>query len=360
TDGYTDSPYCQSGSIYQNYKTYTCNNPGTANSSCSNSIVPQLKATCAGNQTCSNGICINQQNNLIVSTSVYPSSPQINQSVTFTSSVTGGTGNYTYSWTGACTGYSANCYTSFPQSGTYTAYLLVTSGNQSQTSSQTVTLGQNCTANVTQRCVGNAVYWYDSCGNQQGLIQTCSYNQTCSNGSCIQQNYLTVQTNSATSINNSQATLNGYLSGISNNNINYAWFQWGNTASYGFETNHQTMNYTGFFNQNIAGLSPGVVYHFRAVAQDYNNQIVYGQDMSFQATQVLGVTDISTGLTNNFLADSFFLPLIIGLAGIWLFRSGILNFSGWTDKYRIKRKNYIVGKKLKSKIAEIKEKENFN
>ncbi|MBI3631371.1 MAG: hypothetical protein HY219_00700, partial [Candidatus Staskawiczbacteria bacterium] len=59
TNGFTDGPYCQGNNIYQNYKTYTCNNPGTANSSCSNSIVPQLKATCAGNQTCSNGACVN-------------------------------------------------------------------------------------------------------------------------------------------------------------------------------------------------------------------------------------------------------------------------------------------------------------
>ncbi|MDO8486460.1 MAG: PKD domain-containing protein, partial [Candidatus Staskawiczbacteria bacterium] len=361
TNGYIDGPYCQGNSVYQNYKTYTCNNPGTANSSCSQTTVPQLKDTCTSNQTCSNGSC-NQQNNLDVSTSVYPSSPRVNQSVTFTSSVSGGVGNYTYSWTGDCTSHSANCNTTFNQSGTYTAYLSVTSGNQTETSTESVNVGRDCDGNTTQRCVGNSVYRFDSCGNQQELIQSCGYNQICSNNTCTQnqQNYTTVQTNQATNINGNQATLNGYLSGININNTNYVWFQWGNTTSYGYETNHQTMNYTGSFSQNIAGLSPGIIYHFRAVAQDYNGQIVYGQDISFLSAQVLGATTISTGLTNNFLVDSFFLPLIIALLSIWLFKSGILNVSGWVDSRRINRRNYVVGKQLKSKITEIKSRENLN
>ncbi|MBI1866231.1 MAG: PKD domain-containing protein, partial [Candidatus Staskawiczbacteria bacterium] len=319
---------------------------------------PQLQNTCGYNQTCSNGSC-SQQNNLSVSISSYPNSPQINQSVIFSSSVTGGTGNYIYSWTGACAGYSTNCITSFSQSGTYTAYLSVSSGNQTQNASHAITVGQNCTANATQRCIGNSIYWYDSCGNQQGLIQTCNYNQTCSNGYCsnTQQNYITVQTNPATNTYNNQATLNGYVSGINTNNTNYVWFQWGTTTSYGFETNHQTLNYAGFFNQNIAGLSPLVVYHFRAVGQNYNGQIVYGRDLTFQLGQVLGATDISTGFTNNLLVDSFFLPLIIALALIWLFKSRVLNFTHWTDSGKIKHKDYVASKELKLKIAKIKEKE---
>ncbi|MDO8486277.1 MAG: hypothetical protein Q7S77_01080, partial [Candidatus Staskawiczbacteria bacterium] len=41
TNGYIDGPYCQGNSVYQNYKTYTCNNPGTANSSCSQAVTSQ-------------------------------------------------------------------------------------------------------------------------------------------------------------------------------------------------------------------------------------------------------------------------------------------------------------------------------
>jgi len=59
-NGFVNSPFCQNGNVYQDFKTYTCNNPGSANSSCSSSTAPQLKTDCAGNQTCSNGSCINQ------------------------------------------------------------------------------------------------------------------------------------------------------------------------------------------------------------------------------------------------------------------------------------------------------------
>ncbi|MEK7562130.1 MAG: hypothetical protein AAB509_00415, partial [Patescibacteria group bacterium] len=60
TSGYVDSPVCQNGDVFQNYRTYTCNNPGTASSSCSNSIALQQKQDCTANQTCSAGSCVNQ------------------------------------------------------------------------------------------------------------------------------------------------------------------------------------------------------------------------------------------------------------------------------------------------------------
>lgn len=44
--------------MFGTFVTYTCNNPGTVNSYCSNSNVSQLKQTCVQNQTCSNGQCI--------------------------------------------------------------------------------------------------------------------------------------------------------------------------------------------------------------------------------------------------------------------------------------------------------------
>src|SRR5579863_1096342 len=34
-NGFTGAPFCQDGNVYQNYITYTCNNPGTLSSSCS-------------------------------------------------------------------------------------------------------------------------------------------------------------------------------------------------------------------------------------------------------------------------------------------------------------------------------------
>ena len=308
TNGFTGDPYCQGNSVYQNYKTYNCNNPGTANSSCSQSTTSQLKQDCTGNQICSNGFCTNP--NIICN-----SNSQC------------GTNHFIGDL--FCQGSSV-----------YRNYITYTCNSPG-------TANSNCTNSTAPQ-----------------LQNTCTANQTCSNGSCFtqltQQNYTTVQTNSATNVFNNQATLNGYLSKTSTNNINYVWFQWGTTTSYGFETNRQATNYGGPFNQNIAGLFPGTVYHFRAVAQDDKGQIVYGQNTAFQLGQVLGATTVSTGLTNNFLIDSFFLPLIIALAVIWLFRSGILSFTARIDSYRVKHKDYTANKELKSKVAKIKEKENLN
>ncbi|MDP2741405.1 MAG: hypothetical protein Q8O66_01800, partial [bacterium] len=502
--------------------------------------------TCGANQTCSNGSC-SQLNNLSVSCYATPNPVNANQQVSFIATATGGTSAYTYSWSGACSGYSQNCYNLFNQSGTQTATVNITSGNQTSSAVCSVSVNQNnnCTQNYQQRCVGNAVYWYDSCGAQGNFIQTCSYNQTCSNGSCstnsctnhysqrcsnnnlywfdscgnqqeilqycangcqnnvctTQQN-ITVQTNSATNILNNQATLNGYVYNISSGNTNYVWFQWGTSSSYGYETQHQTQNYAGAFNQNIANLSSGTVYHFRAVAQSNNGGVVYGSDMTFTAgsanitgnltsvtktarnlssgnlnwssslsaspsdvlmfmitikaienqninnvtvkdifpanliyknqlivsgsnnyagdipsginfgiipagqtvtityqaqvassqnfsygtvtlnnsvsvnsaepnfnsvsnvaivvikTAIIGATNISTGLTNNFLIDSFFLPLIIALMGVWLFRSGIfVFFEKWIDSRKVQHNEYKVQKELKVRITQIKQAE---
>jgi hypothetical protein len=58
-DEFVDNLFCQNNNVYQNYKTYTCNNPGTIISSCSDSTAPRLQTTCTSGQTCSNGSCVN-------------------------------------------------------------------------------------------------------------------------------------------------------------------------------------------------------------------------------------------------------------------------------------------------------------
>src|SRR3989344_1207925 len=54
TDGFTGGPFCTGNGVYKNYITYTCNFPGTTNSSCSSSTTAQLQNMCLNNQTCSN------------------------------------------------------------------------------------------------------------------------------------------------------------------------------------------------------------------------------------------------------------------------------------------------------------------
>ncbi len=41
-----------------------------------------------------------------------------------------------------------------------------------------------CSPNASLQCSGNSLYYFDSCGNQDSLYQTCGSNQTCSNGQC--------------------------------------------------------------------------------------------------------------------------------------------------------------------------------
>ncbi len=58
-DGFIGNSFCQSGNnnVFQNFVTYTCNNAGTSQSSCSNSTLAKLKTNCTANQKCLNGIC---------------------------------------------------------------------------------------------------------------------------------------------------------------------------------------------------------------------------------------------------------------------------------------------------------------
>jgi hypothetical protein len=61
-DGFAGSLFCQSNNVYQNYITHTCDQPGTASSSCVSLTTAQLQTTCAGNQTCSDGSCVLAEN----------------------------------------------------------------------------------------------------------------------------------------------------------------------------------------------------------------------------------------------------------------------------------------------------------
>jgi len=108
-----------------------------------------------------------------------------------------------------------------------------------------------------------------------------------------------VQTNFASYVSNSQATLNGNLyinSSYNYTNLNYTWFEWGTTTSYGNQTSQQASGYAGPFLQQITNLSPNTIYHFRAAARgDYGT--IYGQDLTFTTTATTGsgLTYYSTG-----------------------------------------------------------------
>lgn len=75
------------------------------------------------------------------------------------------------------------------QSGSNSGYCASSITNQLQTTcsgGQICSAGncKICTSDYQQKCSGGNLYWYDSCGNQQGLIQSCPngcYNNACHN-----------------------------------------------------------------------------------------------------------------------------------------------------------------------------------
>lgn len=56
-NGYTGAAFCTGNSVYQNYNTWTCNNPGRTDASCSSTTSAKKKNDCTDMQTCSNGSC---------------------------------------------------------------------------------------------------------------------------------------------------------------------------------------------------------------------------------------------------------------------------------------------------------------
>ena len=100
-----------------------------------------------------------------------------------------------------------------------------------------------------------------------------------------------VSTLPATSVTTNSATLNSTVN--PNGRPTTAWFQWGATTNYGNLTSVTNLG-SGTnalpFSATLAGLTPGVAYHFRVAATN-DNGLVYGSDQSFTT---LGLPQIST------------------------------------------------------------------
>ncbi|MSU60639.1 MAG: hypothetical protein EXS52_01840 [Candidatus Staskawiczbacteria bacterium] len=56
--GFIGIQTCTNNSVYQNYKTNICMNPGTQQSYCISSSAPQLQKVCSSSETCSYGSCV--------------------------------------------------------------------------------------------------------------------------------------------------------------------------------------------------------------------------------------------------------------------------------------------------------------
>jgi hypothetical protein len=126
--------------------------------------------------TCSNGTNCNTVYNQVAQTNptntlsgTCPTSGtySIGQTVNWTASATGGSGNYTYSWSGDVSGSGQSVNQTYYSNGTKNATVTITSGNQSITRSCSVLVqGNNNYNNLTATCptggtytVGQQVTW---------------------------------------------------------------------------------------------------------------------------------------------------------------------------------------------------------
>jgi len=111
-----------------------------------------------------------------------------------------------------------------------------------------------------------------------------------------------VSTKPATGVGETYATLNGYLDSTGGETCE-VWFVWDTTShssyvDYSHSTSHQTgKTSAGSFSQYISGLAPGVTYHFRAVAKNYEGT-VQGNDLFFKTPYTLIIQVDGSGTTN--------------------------------------------------------------
>ena len=290
----------------------TCLNPGTIQSSCTHNTI-----VCSSNSDCADG------NANTVDTCLNPGTIQsscTHSSVACATNADCGTDGYTGS--PFCrSGDAYQNYTTYTCSGagTTTSRCVVNTASKlkddcsgNETCSGGSCSGNTCGSHSYQKCSGNYLYWYDSCGTRQDS-QYCP--NGCNGNTCQNYNYnnVTVQTNAATNVYNNQATLNGYLynDGSYNNSYNYnngcstyVWFQYGPTSSYGSETSHMSQNYSGTFSQTVNMY--GGLYHFRAVAQSCSGSTVYGQDTTTYGSQTSNSNLTVTKTVKNITSGSGF------------------------------------------------------
>jgi hypothetical protein len=111
-----------------------------ANANCSASITPAYVPP--------------QPSTLVGTCSVNPSSVNIGGYLNWSASASGGTGAYTYSWTGTdnLSGNSSALSQAYQTAGTKTGTVTITSGNQSVTQTCSAVVNQNITNNLSVSC----------------------------------------------------------------------------------------------------------------------------------------------------------------------------------------------------------------
>ncbi len=304
TDAVYGSAFCQGNNVYQNYKTYTCNNPGTSSSTCSSSITARLQTTCYGSQACTNGSCTS-----------------------------------------------------------------------------------SCTQNYQQRCIGTSMYWYDSCGTQGNYVGTCGQtNSTLTVTKTVKD--ITTNTAFSTSTYASPSDMLLYMITLQANGTDAQNVYVRDILPVNLIYNNQLVvarsnnSYNSYSGDVMSGLNLNTISSGQTVTITYQVQVASSTNFIYGTTTlnntvtttssnvsyvpnatasvivtksgVLGASYVSTGLTNNFWVDSFFLPLLITVIGLWMWKLGMFfGIEKWLDSKRKVRRGYHAQKELLNRIEKI-------
>jgi fimbrial isopeptide formation D2 family protein len=209
------------------------------------------------------------------------------------------------------------------------------------------------------------MYWYDSCGTQGSYVGTCGQtNSTLTLTKTVKD----ITTNTAFSTStyanpsdmlmfmitlqaNGSDAQNVYIRDVLPANLiynNQLVVACTGTTNGSNNCNNSNYNYSGSI---TSGINLNTIYSGQTVTITYQVQVAPTQNFSYGITTlsnsvsatssqsgsvpnasasvivtragVLGASTVSTGLTNNFFGDSFFLPLLLALIGLWMWKTGI-------------------------------------
>lgn len=117
-----------------------------------------------------------------------------------------------------------------------------------------------------------------------------------------------VTTNATTGIEETNATMHGYV--VYNNSEDNCTvrFEYGTTTGYGSDSVNQSMNQGSEFSDDVGGLLPGTLYHYRSYINSTSGAYSTGDDMTFytkpSGATGLNVTSIQSGLSINWTKDA--------------------------------------------------------
>ncbi|MDP3882522.1 MAG: hypothetical protein Q8Q48_00495, partial [Candidatus Staskawiczbacteria bacterium] len=261
-------------------------------------------------------------------------------------------------------------------------------------------------------CVGNNLQWYDSCGNQEDY-SACQYG--CQNNTCLggetnippvtppvptytpatftlsktvrnltsgsgfsSSTYanpgdmllfmVTLQSANNQAMGNVRITDSGSNGLIYKDQLTVSGASYTGNMSSGIYINSISSNQTVTVTYQ-AQVAPASYFSYGTTTLTNNVSLTssgYGYNQTASAsvvvnkTAIYGATSISTGLTNNFLVDSFLLPLLAVLIGVWLWKSGMFfGIEKWfSDKKKQKNSNKSE-KELSDRVQMIREAENI-